>query len=394
MNRKDRPSIVMGILAVSGLVSALAFSATPSRAEPPPQAQEAMKKGLIAAQQQDYPQAVGHFKDALKVAPGDPEILGDLGLAESKISGHELLSICWFAAYLAADPKAPNAAAVKDEIRVLQVRIATANGHLIELAKTVGGAIPLPSYLNGPGDSAEAQYLPQIAFLYALSGDMPAAKAIAQQPNKDPNFRITVLRHTTDGASEAWDFSSAKSLIPQLQADDDKFNRLNFLSHNQALAGDLTGLHETIDQMQSMIAAGFTGNDVNLSRLNLAEAQAEAGEIGGARKTLALVSETFAASKATIEAKIAQAASKSSVAGTTSLLAAVSQWTNEIAYIEANQPDIAEDIKTLPAELKTMGANIKRDPYSTFNLLADHIEFFLDDQRDVYGMLKRQGVVE
>ena len=67
-----------------------------------PEAQDALKKGIIAAQQQDYMLAIRYFQDARKLAPDDPEIYKDLGLAESKIPGRELRAIAWFGAYLTA----------------------------------------------------------------------------------------------------------------------------------------------------------------------------------------------------------------------------------------------------------------------------------------------------
>lgn len=50
-------------------------------------AQGAIKKGIIAAKAQDYLLAILYFRDALRVAPGAPEIYYDLGLAESKNVG-------------------------------------------------------------------------------------------------------------------------------------------------------------------------------------------------------------------------------------------------------------------------------------------------------------------
>jgi len=82
----------------------------------PPDAQEAMKNGIIAAKQQDYLLAARYFQDARKIAPDSPEIFFNLGLAESKIPGRELRAIAWFGAYLASTTNAPNAAAVKDQI--------------------------------------------------------------------------------------------------------------------------------------------------------------------------------------------------------------------------------------------------------------------------------------
>ena len=87
----------------------------------PQDAQEAVKKGVIAAKQQDYLLAIRYFEEARKVSPAAPEILYELGQAESRIPGRELRAICWFEAYLAADPYSLNWALVKDQIDVLDV---------------------------------------------------------------------------------------------------------------------------------------------------------------------------------------------------------------------------------------------------------------------------------
>lgn len=69
-----------------------------------------------------YLLAVRFFEEARKLAPEAPVIYLNLGLAESRIPGRELRAIAWFGAYLAANPTAPNAAAVKEQIAVLDVK--------------------------------------------------------------------------------------------------------------------------------------------------------------------------------------------------------------------------------------------------------------------------------
>src|SRR5262245_48478893 len=78
-----------------------------ARDELPPEAQEAFDKGVIAAKQKDYQVAIRFFQEARTLAPDAREIFFNLGLAESKIPGHELRAICWFGAYLAANPNVP-----------------------------------------------------------------------------------------------------------------------------------------------------------------------------------------------------------------------------------------------------------------------------------------------
>lgn len=50
----------------------------------PPDAQEAIKKGILAAKNQDYLLAILYFEDAREIAPDSPELFYNLGLAESQ----------------------------------------------------------------------------------------------------------------------------------------------------------------------------------------------------------------------------------------------------------------------------------------------------------------------
>ena len=100
-----------GLLA-QAIVMALYLPAASARLNPPVfdppalpvEARAALKRGVIAAKQQDYPLAIRYFEEARKSAPAAPEIFYELGLAESKIAGRELRSICWFEACLAGGP--------------------------------------------------------------------------------------------------------------------------------------------------------------------------------------------------------------------------------------------------------------------------------------------------
>jgi isopentenyl diphosphate isomerase/L-lactate dehydrogenase-like FMN-dependent dehydrogenase len=101
-----------------GLAVVLFFILTTGqlRAELPPEAQEAEHEGFIAAKNQEWVVAIKDFQKARETAPNAPELLKNLGLAESKIPGRELRAIAWFGAYLAANTNAPDTAALKDEI--------------------------------------------------------------------------------------------------------------------------------------------------------------------------------------------------------------------------------------------------------------------------------------
>jgi tetratricopeptide (TPR) repeat protein len=147
----------------------LASAAAGSCAELTPDAQQAVNKGILAAQQQDYLLAIRYFADARKISPKAPEIYYDLGLAESKIAGRELRAIAWLAAYVAANPSAPNVDAVKSEIDALDVK---SQSNLSRLIRSVQDAA-------GQTGSDQEFYLGQVAGLWtAASTVRPAVAAV------------------------------------------------------------------------------------------------------------------------------------------------------------------------------------------------------------------------
>lgn len=72
-------------------------------------AQDAVTRGIAAAQAGDFPVALKALGDARLMAPYAPEVFFNLGVAESKMPGRELRAIAWFGAYLTADPYWPPA---------------------------------------------------------------------------------------------------------------------------------------------------------------------------------------------------------------------------------------------------------------------------------------------
>jgi tetratricopeptide (TPR) repeat protein len=107
-----------------------------------PEARQAMEKGLAAANSKDYRLAIRHFEEARKIAPYAPELLFNLGLAESRTPGRELAAMVWLKAYLAADPEAAGAQKVQNLCSQLD---ATAEGtikKLIDLEIEMLGRLP------------------------------------------------------------------------------------------------------------------------------------------------------------------------------------------------------------------------------------------------------------
>jgi len=257
----------------------LAFlpGATPLRAELPPEAQAEVAQGILAAKKQEWLAAIQSFQAARNSAPNAPEIYYYLGLAESKLPGRELRAICWFAAYLTAQPKTPKAAAVQDEIAALYATNQGNVSRLIQSLQDMTGQIHL---MQVPRTD--------IVWLYVKSGDFAAALKSANLL-QDSYWRCNELETIAGFQIKAGDFAGAKKTVAaalqvagQIQDQGQKNLQLSGLAEVQTNAGDLAGALGTADQNQDP-----TYRVSNLSLI--AKAQAQAGDIVGANQTLGTV---------------------------------------------------------------------------------------------------------
>jgi tetratricopeptide (TPR) repeat protein len=117
-------------LAIALLVTLAAATARAEELSPP--AREPYLKGMNAAQQRDWPLAIGYFTQAQKADPEAPEIWFNLALADSKLPGHELRAVALFKAYLLANPGAANAAAIRKQIAALEAKFESKLGKILD----------------------------------------------------------------------------------------------------------------------------------------------------------------------------------------------------------------------------------------------------------------------
>lgn len=108
-------------IALVLIISVLNSVARAQSAPLPPAAQEALRKGTLAAGQKHWAVALRCFGEARAAAPDAPQPLFNLGLAEAQLPGRELRAIAWFHAYLVLAPDAPNAATVREQIAALDI---------------------------------------------------------------------------------------------------------------------------------------------------------------------------------------------------------------------------------------------------------------------------------
>jgi len=203
----------------------------------PPAAQAATDKGLLAVKVQNYLLAIQNFQEARQIAPESPELFYDLGLAESNLPGRELRAICWFSAYLAASPVAPNATEVKEKIAALDEKSHNNLTHLIASAQEAASKLSTPDY-----------GLSDVTGLWAATGDFTSALNAADLI-KDPIIK-----------------SKAQSTVATAQVK----------------AGDIAGALKTSEMIQYSLAKSAAQGDI-------AKAQAQVGNIADAIQTAGLI---------------------------------------------------------------------------------------------------------
>ena len=283
--RRQRCRLVCLICLSLAPFAALAQTTTP--APLPPEAQEAVNKGILAAKQQDYLLATRFFQDARKIAPQAPEIYYDLGLAESKIPGRELRAVAWFGAYLAASPNASNAVAVKGEIDRLDVK---SQINLSRLIKTVQDAASQIS----DDDFSQMMRCSRVAGLWAGTSDMTAAlKTIALSRDKDTDIGYKSI---AESQAVAGDIAGAQKSAGLIRNGIFKSQAQGVIAVEQIKTGDIEGAEKTFafatataDHIQDRLINGIQTYDRDNALSALAEVQARVGDIAGAQKTVALV---------------------------------------------------------------------------------------------------------
>jgi len=292
-------------------------TAPPSTAAPtplPPEAQDALKKGVMAAQQQEWLIAIQSFQEARKTAPDAPVLFYNLGLAESKIPGRELRAIAWFGAYLAASQNAPNAAAVNDAIVGLQIKSEGNIERMVNVVQEADGLIPdtpithdngITGFTNKP-DIDRVMDLYKVAVLWADAGN--SAKAIdlahrigAAGYNQSESLSEIVVAQAGSGHLA----DAIKTAASWYDVNDSETAQLA-IAAAQAKDGDSAAAKATLAAAESTIAGNQSAYVRNSELGQIARAQAEIGDIQGAQRTAGLVPSPEAKSRADIDIAHAQ----------------------------------------------------------------------------------------
>ena len=264
-------------LCISLSISFAAAAQTNMPAPLPPPAQEALDKGIIAAKVPDYPLAIRYFEDARKIAPDAPVIYLNLGIAESKIPSRELRAIAWLAAYLAAVPNAPNAAAVKEQIAVLDIR------NQSNLRRLIAAVPKRPRGVTFDDDWDNAD----MASLWAMAGDRALAlKTLDLLPNDEVTLRNRALRKIGKAQALAGDGAGALTTFVSMKKENSEFVAFEKGDSEAAAAISLARNADIVDA-QRIADIIETPRWRAKALAGIGEAQLRIGNIESARRTFA-----------------------------------------------------------------------------------------------------------
>lgn len=354
-------SLLFGLL-VSSSAPALAATSTSL----PAAAQTAVKKGKSAHEQQDYLGAIGHFQEALRLAPNAPELYFYLGVEESKIPGRELRAIAWLGAYLSLRGDGPGAEKVKNTIGKLRdAHRTTLLAVLKDLERTARLAGPNdrgPSFRDLARKLAEIGDFTSALQLAANLADLPESQAEAygwiaqvQLAKADISAALKTAGLSADGQQAkdetyfrivssqiASDHAGALETIARIHHPGNKDRaRLN-VAEFQARTDDLPAAHKTAESIQDEYIRGA-------ARSAIAHVQADAGDLAGALSTAILIPSTWDGNAVLQHISMSQAR-KGDIAGalkTAALYDSGSQLPSRIAKVQAEGGDLAGALETV-----------------------------------------------
>jgi hypothetical protein len=316
---RSQSRLLLCLFSLSVALPCAVLAQTAAPAPRTPEAQEALNQGVTAAQQQDYMLAIRYFQDARAIAPRDPLIILNLGLAESKIPGRELRAIAWFGAYLSANPNASNAATVTDQIGRLDAKNHSNLSRLISIAQDAATS------LSG---SPQSEMLYKVADLWAESGYSAAALKTVDLM-QDVRFKSPTEYRIAEIQVEDSDLAGAQKtadLIPDARK---KSAAQAAIAEAQAKAGDIAGARSTLAAALQTADSIRALPNIGLPLLNIAKAQAAAGDTAGAQRTAVTIQD--ADLKSSAEAAIAGAQAKAGdSAGARSTLASAVRTADSI----------------------------------------------------------------
>lgn len=290
-------SLLAVILLLCGLKMSVAYS-QPDRITPSAAAQGACLRGMVAASENNWEQAIKYFDEARVGAPAWPNILYNLAFSHHQAGGHELIAIGWYRAYLSTAPDTSDAEQVQSWIVGLEVKIKSRIRKLIMGAKE--------AYASMDHTSLQDLEARELARALAYLGDFEEAKTMAagilygrRSDQHMATAYMTIAREqgrAGDLAGARETFAEVGKVAVRLPDDGGLYKDGDFtyrtytkrifytaLYQHQADAGDIAGAKETASLMEN--ASWSWQDDMDRAYFHVAEAQARLGDISGAKET-------------------------------------------------------------------------------------------------------------
>lgn len=207
------------------------------RLPPVPSKEEGRKsyeKGMAAAKEGQYGIAARYFIEARKSDPYAPHILFNLGVAYSKAE-NEFLAIPWLEAYLAIQPDASNATAVRSEIQRLEKSAWAKVAKILEGALTAAGKLPNADHRKSALES--------VARERAAIGDVEEAIKVWKSTGDTRDRASLLWQEFGDNLRYSFDIRRSLEVLPRI-TDDTKL-----LESYRHLVNDLGYAKRTTEMM-------------------------------------------------------------------------------------------------------------------------------------------------
>lgn len=186
----------------------------------------AVELGLAAAKRNNWDLAIRHFSAAQKESPAYPPALFNLALAYDSAKGRELIALCWFRAYLEADPEAANAEQVRKRVAELEIAF---EDNMRKLARTAADSvIKLPE--NPP--LAEADFESDINYTFTVPQVRLAGTSVIKR---------SLLEDAAEALARAGDIDGAYRAVEKISPEDEGIRNMAYRDMVWALAkaGDI-----------------------------------------------------------------------------------------------------------------------------------------------------------
>jgi hypothetical protein len=276
-----------------------------------PGAEKLIQQGLGAIQVQDQQLAFLDFNTARK--KDGPRAYEEIARAEAKVPGRDRRVLCWYAAYLADEPKAPDSAEIKAKIYALDT---ATHDQVARLLTALQEAI-----VQSPWSAARNYEMRDMVGRWAELGDFAAAKKVIDLID-DPNTKSDALTNLASAYCQLihqqvdrGDMKKARASVAEAEQAWKQVPNVNTaleaqyyvasswigFARGQVRSGNWKGAQESLATALklngNLTSPGDTNNiwdNVGGVQVAMAKGQIKAGDMEGARASISAALQTAA----------------------------------------------------------------------------------------------------